>query len=343
VMVTTKQAEKMEKIFGTKVHIENVQQSLDESTAEREKSRIVGDFFTEFPTYPQVIFWLNDQLIANPNVATRVVIGQSHSGLDILGLRLGQDNSKPVIVLHCTIHAREWITTTTCCWIIDSLLNTDPEGPQLTEQFSWYIIPVLNVDGYQYAHTTNRLWRKNRGTNSGSSCIGTDLNRNYAIGFGGPGSSNNPCADTFRGLYAFSAAETGAEENFLRPFVQAGSLVAFVDIHAYGGQFMSPWGYTTTLPPDYPEMLEVMVSCTDALYEVNGRQYDYGSSARVIYVAAGGSDDYTYGHGGAVRSFTIEAYGTSFTPPTTFIEPIGSEIWAGIKQIALDLIDGQPV
>lgn len=38
-------------------------------------------------------------------------------------------------------------------------------------------MPLANPDGYEYSHTTDRLWRKNR---SGKGrCAGIDLNRNF--------------------------------------------------------------------------------------------------------------------------------------------------------------------
>ena len=26
----------------------------------------------------------------------------------------------------------------------------------------WYVAPLLNPDGYEYSHTNDRMWRKNR-------------------------------------------------------------------------------------------------------------------------------------------------------------------------------------
>jgi len=240
--------------------------------------------------------------------------------------------------MHCTIHAREWITTTTCMWIIDQLLSVDPDRAHLLNQFRWIVVPIHNVDGYEFTHTTNRLWRKNRQPNVGSSCIGTDLNRNYAYGWGGnDGSSPDPCSDIFRGSRPFSAPETTAEVNYLQPFLDLGRVRAYIDIHSYGAYILSPWGYTAASPRDFPEMNRNMIAMEAAIRTINGRAYRYGSSSTTLYINSGSTADHMYGEGGVANSYTIECFGNNFTPPASFIQPIGREVWAGIKQLAVNL------
>ena len=64
----------------------------------------------------------------------------------------------------------------------------------------WYIAPLLNPDGYEYSHTDDRMWRKNRSPPPpGSRCYGVDLNRNWdVIGFGAGATSSNPCSETYK-------------------------------------------------------------------------------------------------------------------------------------------------
>jgi len=216
-------------------------------------------------------------------------------------------------------------------------LTVDPDRHHLLAQFFWVIVPIHNVDGYDYAHTSDRLWRKNRQPNPGSTCSGTDLNRNYGYGWGGPGASTNPCSETFRGARAWSAPETDAEIKFITPYLDRGQIKAYVDIHSYGAYFLSPWGYTSQLPPDYSAMNQMMTSVVGAIRTVNGRSYTYGPSSSTLYVTSGSTTDELYGDGGVIHSYTIECYGTSFTPPVSFIVPIGREVWAGIKQLASNL------
>jgi len=219
--------------------------------------------------------------------------------------------------------------------IIEDLLGKDAA---LANQFTWIIVPILNPDGYEYAHENDRMWRKNRQTNSGSSCVGTDLNRNYRVGFGGTGSSGDPCSDIYRGTTYFSAPETRGEEQHL---IGLTNVISYIDIHSYGSYFMSPWGYTTAYPTDYNEMYRLMELAYNGILSVGGYEYEIGTSARVIYVAAGGSDDWAYGNTQRptkiIPSFTVEARGTSFTAPTSQIVPVGSEIWAGCKQMVLGI------
>jgi len=334
-LVPPSRVQMFNELYNAKVRIENVQTMLDEHEAEM--SQIVpNDIFDSFPTTGQTITWLNEQLAAHPNVATRFVMGSSYLGTSIVGVRLASDTTKPIIFIHCTIHAREWITTTTCLWIIDSLLNTDPDGYRLIAEYQWIIVPILNVDGYDYTHTSDRLWRKSRSPNSGSTCIGTDLNRNFALGWGGPGSSNNPCAETYRGTSAFSTPEIASLRNYIRPFLDSSNLAVYMDIHSYGGQFASPWAYSDDRPPDYAQMEEIMIPTTAVINAVNGRNYIYGPSSEIIYISSGASKDWVYGEG-VIPSFSIECFGTSFTPPATWIPGMGREIYAGMKNIAQQL------
>jgi len=207
----------------------------------------------------------------------------------------------------------------------------------LLSRFRWVIVPVLNVDGYTYTGI-DRLWRKNRQPNTGSSCAGTDLNRNYGYMWGGPGSSNSPCSETFRGASPFSGPEIAGTRAFLATLL-AGRLAAFYDIHSYGAYVMSPWGYTcTAYPPNYDRMDALMKVAAGAIQPVNGRSYTFGDTCRTIYQTSGGSNDWSNGDPTGPRtlhSYCIEAFGSSFTPPTSWIKPMGREIYAGIQAASL--------
>jgi hypothetical protein len=310
----------------------NVQAEIDlaEASDKLARENPQSTFFDHFPTADEVFKFLDDSITNNPGITRPVAVGSTYNNRPIRGIQIGSNPNAPFVVFQCTIHAREWITTTTCCWIIDQLLGLDPEGKDLIAKATWVIIPILNVDGYVYTRTT-RLWRKNREPNSGSTCIGADLNRNYGEHFGGGGSSGDPCADTYRGSAAFSCYETYYVNEYLKTL--GSRFHAFVDIHAYGAMWMSPWGWTYDYPTDYTVMNRYMTAAVAGVRSVNQRTYASGTSANVIYIAAGGSDDWSYGGLKVVPSYTVEAYGTSFTPQPNQIGPIGREIYAGCKAL----------
>ena len=73
--------------------------------------------------------------------------------------------------------------------------------------------------------------------------------------FIGPGSSNNPCSDTYHGGSAFSAPET---EGLKKEVEEFGSRVfAFFSIHCYSQFMLIPYGYKITKPANYAELVSI--------------------------------------------------------------------------------------
>jgi len=285
-------------------------------------------FFDVFPTFDEVNLWLNEIKDLYPANTLFFEVGETYDGTKIRGIKLftaGQ--GKNSIYIQGGIHAREWISVTSALYIIQQFLVDQT----VIADTDVYIVPIFNIDGYQYTHDVDRLWRKNRQPNSGTSCVGTDLNRNYRFQWGREGSGTGPCEQTFRGASAESSPEVWDISNYISSLP---NLVFYLDIHSYGGMFMSAWGFTTGLPDDYGQMYQVMEVAQNAIQSVNGNTYLIGSSARVIYIVSGGSRDFAYGALGVVPSFTVEMVGTSFTPPTSQILPLAREIYSGVEAVA---------
>lgn len=110
------------------------------------------------------------------------------------------------------IHAREWISPASVTYIISQLVENRDEHAAYTTGIDYYILPLFNPDGYEYTHTVDRLWRKNRRRSLG--CVGVDLNRNWGYHWGGA-ISNRYCTDNYGGISAFSEPETRAVSQFV--------------------------------------------------------------------------------------------------------------------------------
>ena len=81
-----------------------------------------------------------------------------------------------------------------------------------------------------------RSWRKNRQPNSGSSNVGTDLNRNWAYQWGCcGGSSGSTSSSTYLGSSPFSAPETAHLRDFVNSRVVGGvqQIKVNIDFHTY--------------------------------------------------------------------------------------------------------------
>ena len=83
---------------------------------------------------------------------------------------------------HTHTHTRARAHTHTCARLhvfTRSLPRPPPhECSYILDNLDVYIVPIVNVDGYIYTWTNNRLWRKNRRDNGGG-VFGVDINRNW--------------------------------------------------------------------------------------------------------------------------------------------------------------------
>ena len=125
-----------------------------------------------------------------------VTTGKSFEGQDLKVLRINKDEtgSKKIVWIDGGTHAREWIGVSTAMYLAASLATArqacdigdasrcSEDMERMFKKLEFRIQPVVNPDGYMYAHTEDRMWRKTRSTNSPSPwsyfCRGVDPNRN---------------------------------------------------------------------------------------------------------------------------------------------------------------------
>ena len=314
------------------VKIADLQTLIDQQFTPAGETR---DAFDNYMTYSQVLNYLNTLVALRPDLAETFVVGQTVEGRDIVGIRFtgAGTQTKPGIFYHGGQHAREWITVPAALYVADQLLreyDNDPYIHDLVDRLEWFIVPVMNPDGYIYSHTSDRMWRKNRRYN-GSGIWGVDLNRNWGVGWGGAGSSGFPNDQTYRGPSAFSEPETQAMRDWI---LNHTNIVAHCDLHSYSQLIMYPYGYTGSLPSFYDRLQYEFLaeSMADIVHSVHGETYEYGPVYSTIYVVGGGSIDWVYDVGGAF-SFTYElrddgSYG--FVLPAWQIRPNCEEVFPAL-------------
>uniref|UniRef100_A0A670JCW7 Carboxypeptidase A1 n=1 Tax=Podarcis muralis TaxID=64176 RepID=A0A670JCW7_PODMU len=272
----------------------------------------------------------------NPKLVSKIQIGKSYEGrpINILKFSTGGSN-RPAIWIDTGIHSREWVTQASGVYFAKKILDGYGKDASLTsilDNFDIFLEIVTNPDGFAFTHSKNRMWRKTRSKNSGSSCIGVDPNRNWDAGFGEAGSSGNPCTETYRGPYPNSEPEVKAIVDFVKSH---GNIKAFVSIHSYSQLLLYPYGYTSKKAADQAELDALAQKAVEALTSLHGTKYRYGSIITTIYQASGGTVDWTYEQG-IKYSYTFELRDTGrygFMLPASQIIPTAEETWLALMVI----------
>lgn len=273
------------------------------------KKKTSANWYTVYRDWEEIESHI-EMLVSNSDIVNQIVIGQSYEGRNISVIKITSDNlgGKPAVFINGCQHAREWITPMAATYLIETLSQQyylDPEIQILLNEVDIYILPVLNPDGYVYTWEEDRWWRKNRQVNTGSDCVGIDLNRNWAFDWnGGQSTSNDPCSFIYVGNAPFSALETNLVSQYISSIP---NLVSHIDIHNYSALIVGPWSSSDETTIDNEE-----ISClgTKMQYSVsNTNNYPYifgtGSVNDLLYFISGGMVDWMYGSLGCL-SFLYE-------------------------------------
>ncbi|PSN39518.1 hypothetical protein C0J52_24345 [Blattella germanica] len=103
----------------------------------------------------QINNYLQELATNYPNLVTLQTIGQSYEGRDLVIIKISSGGSgNPAVLVDAGIHAREWIAPAMALYIIQQLVENNAANSALTNGLDWYILPVLNPDGYEYSHTS---------------------------------------------------------------------------------------------------------------------------------------------------------------------------------------------
>ncbi|KAL6067921.1 hypothetical protein STEG23_022537 [Scotinomys teguina] len=322
--------------FQYEVLISNVRSVLEAQFDSH--TRASGHSYTKYNNWETIESWINQVASENPDLVSQSTIGTTFEGRNMYLLKVGKAKpNKPAIFIDCGFHAREWISPAFCQWFVREAVRTygrEIHMTQLLDELDFYVLPVVNIDGYVYTWTKSRMWRKTRSTRAGSSCVGVDPNRNFNAGWCEVGASRSPCSDTYCGPAAESEKETKALADFIRKNLS--SIKAYLTIHSYSQMMLYPYSYDYKMPENYEELNALVKAAAKELASLYGTKYTYGPGATTIYPAAGGSDDWAYDQG-IKYSFTFELRDTGtygFLLPESQIRQTCEETMLAVKYIA---------
>lgn len=290
---------------------------------------------SKYHNYAEMNTEIDQRLAAYPSIMSKRVIGKSYQGRDIVAIKVSDnvatDENEPEVLLTFHQHAREHLTVEMALYLLRELgagYGTDSRVTNIVNGREIWIVPDLNPDGGEYDIATGsyRSWRKNRQPNSGSTAVGTDLNRNWDYKWGCcGGSSGTKSSETYRGSAPESAPEVKVVSDFARSRVIGGKqqIKAGIDFHTYSELVLWPFGYT------YSDTATGMTADDAAAFKAVGQKMaaSNGYTAEQssdLYITDGSIDDYLWGvH--KIFDYTFEMYPTSvfgggFYPPDEVIE-----------------------
>ncbi|WP_433530893.1 M14 family zinc carboxypeptidase [Micromonospora sp. CA-263727] len=288
----------------------------------------------DYHDYAELTTVVNQIVATYPSIARKISIGTSYEGRDLMAVKISDnvavDENEPEILFNSQQHAREHLTVEMAIYLMRLFTQnygTDSRITNLVNSREIWIVPSVNPDGSEYDIATGsyRSWRKNRQPNSGSSYVGTDLNRNWSYNWGCcGGSSSSTSSDTYRGPSAFSAPETQALRNFVNSRVVGGvqQIKANIDFHTYSELVLWPYGYTynDTAPGMTADQFNTFATIGRQMAATNGFTPQQSSD---LYITDGSSIDWMWAvHG--IWAYTFELYprtasGGGFYPPDEVI------------------------
>ncbi|WP_128379688.1 M14 family metallopeptidase [Streptomyces cavernae] len=290
---------------------------------------------SRYHNYAEMNAEIDQRLAAYPGIMSKRVIGKSYQGRDIVAIKISDnvdtDESEPEALFTHHQHAREHLTVEMALYLLREFgagYGSDSRITSMVNNREIWIVPDLNPDGGEYdiASGSYRSWRKNRQPNSGSSYVGTDLNRNWNYRWGCcGGSSGSTSSDTYRGTAPESAPEVKVVADFVRSRVVGGvqQIKAGIDFHTYSELVLWPFGYTysDTTTGMTADDRNAFATVGGKMASSNGYTAEQSSD---LYITDGSIDDYLWGSQ-KIFGYTFEMYpgsssGGGFYPPDEVIE-----------------------
>lgn len=307
------------------------------------QKRDIKSFFSKYRSKNKIYNYLKELARKYPSLITVQDVGHTYknNSLQLVKITKKSNSPKPIIWIDGGTHARELIAPATAMYFIYKLLNdygTDDEVTNLVNTFVWYIMPLVNPDGYEYVFKGHPMWRKNR-SKGPSHCKGVDLNRNFPFQWNGtytPPKSRNPNEETYIGPSPLSEKETQTISNILQKIKRRVKL--FITFHSYGQFIAFPWFYQPYgAINDYTELLEMGKQAAKEIKTLFGTEYTVGKGGGILYPAPGTSADWAYETLGIKYSYIIELRDKGkrgFELSKKKIIPVGEETWKGVRYMA---------
>merc|ERR1711939_1146648 len=351
-----------EQRYGCSPFIEDVQEIIDQQFSHAAMLRglqgveeLIGEsekadsWYSQYHRYDEIVRKTKQLAADHKDIAKFVPsIGKSVEGrhIPVIHLNGAKKANKPQIWMNGGQHAREWIAPASVTYMTEKLIkgykSGDPKVRKLLDKFEFVVAPVINPDGYEYSHTGNRLWRKNRRKNKDGT-YGVDLNRNWDNHWGEGGASTTPSATDYQGPSVASEPEVKACQNYIMKHMK--HRVAGIDFHSYGDMILRSKGWESKPSKDESMLRKMGADMRVAIKNAkHGEHSVYKSElAAGLYPTTGSTDDWMseqakmWGHGWTLELPDSDQGGHGFLLPASQIHPASKEVYKGLLSFIGDI------
>ncbi|XP_043659148.1 uncharacterized protein LOC122623852 [Drosophila teissieri] len=329
--------------------------------------------WNRYHNHDEIVKYLETVRMRHPQLVELIHIGRSFEGRPLIVVKIESKQSTAAAnneALHTTKRPKRkrksgqanavfveagaqglaWIGPATATWMIAELLrlmksNKSNEDVEFIRNTTWYIMPVLNPDGYAYSHEYDRFWKKSRSQHQAPPpsglldsamtwlqqkrgpdkvCYGVDLDRNWLYHWGKRGSSKAPCNEFYAGPAPFSEPETKAVSEFLMDYRT--QIKLYISLQAYGQVISYPVKANSTFNSErLDDFLDVAMVGTDGLRKKGSKsRYKVDASNDLIEQRSGCADAFAAYEIGIPFSYTLQLADNGvhgYLLPSSAIEP----------------------
>lgn len=316
-------------------------------------SELTDLFFQDYRSLETIYSWLELLSKTFPEALKVEEIGQTfeHRSYKVVHFSIPGDEieheDRKVIVITGGVHAREWISISSVLYLLFSMINYYQQGidsHDVLTKLDFLFVPVSNPDGYAYTWTSDRLWRKNRQETVIPTCFGIDIDHSYDFHWK---NSDWPCGEEYSGEVPFEAIESKIWLDYLNSTNHDHRIAGYIDLHSYSQEVLFPYAYSCNHTPRNEEnLIELAYGIAKAIRLQSGKRYDVlpacvDKDADLLPdMGSGSSLDFMY-HNKAYFAYQLKLRDSGnhgFLLPSRFIEPVGKEIFAGIKYFSHFLV-----
>ena len=274
-----------------------------------------------YHTYATIISELDSLQRRHPSVLQVLPIGTtSQEKKTIYAAKIshqsGNDADRPSILFNGCHHANEIMGAEICMAIIQQLAGrygTDPDITRWVNRFNIYVVPVVNVDGYEIVTSgKDPRWRKNTRDTNGNGILhefpeGVDLNRNYDFNWA-HGGSGDSTSERYRGPFPFSESETRA----MADLAKRERFLLSITYHSQGEVIYYPWNWAGHKAPDDKLLTDIARGLAGSITSMRGDtcyRAEYGAGL------VGQTYPWLYGTLGTFDFVVETGSGASIFPP----------------------------